>query len=77
MEVGSHYELTCIPGVSNTNYPHKNDDLLVNKQVINVNAAYPIHNVESEMYAYISTLAKVTVESNSTAQQIRFCHSIM
>ena len=77
MEVGSHYELTCIPGVSNTNYPHKNDDLLVNKQVINVNAAYPIHNVESEMYAYISTLAKVTVDSNSRAIQIIFHHSIM
>ena len=62
MEVGSLYEFTCIPGVFNTKYPHKNEDLLVNKQIVNVNAAYPIHNVEREMYAYISTLAKVTIQ---------------
>ena len=55
MEVGSFYEFNSVLYEASTNYPHKNEDLLVGKEF-----KKKIGNLDKEMFHLLMPFAKVT-----------------
>ena len=55
MEVGSFYEFNSVFSEASTNYPHKNEDLLVGKEF-----KKKIGNLVKEMFHLLMPFAKVT-----------------
>ena len=55
MEVGSFYEFNSVFSEASTNYPHKNEDLLVGREF-----KKKIGNLDKEMFHFLLPFAKVT-----------------